>query len=217
MFVKKVALLTLLFLLGSCVFLTENSLKQNVNQNSFLNRFPENQKSIIIFKARGKAKSSILFCDQESTNDCRKIYVSNHYQILMLEPGIYSLQANSYDSPIFSRFKKSNKELVLLELMPREIAYLGTLSIRKRSNSNNSASRSNFEVTSDSGAKDDSQMIKNLLENNERQKLEELFANQILEINFLIDKYPEVKNLFKKRLIKAPKFNERQIDDENNY
>ena len=212
---------TLIFLailpIASCVFLTKNNLNQTINQNSFLSRFPQNQKAIVIFKIRGKPHSKAWLCREQNyelknLDDCHKIYSSNQYQILMLEPSIYYLHSPLSNSSLFPEVKVSSKtrSSASIEIKAGELVYAGDLSIKnyvdKNSDEENLQSQevANEKVGDDFVMQDSFKSLQNLLKKQDYEKAEQLFANQIWEINYLFKEYPMLENRFIKRLAKQP-------------
>ncbi len=192
---KKLLIFLSTILLSSCIFLTENHLNQTINTDSFLNRFPQNQKTIIILKFSGKKGDRIYLCKQENffssnKNDCQTIYAEEQYHILMLAPNLYYLFAAPENLPIFSR-KKAKKEeqyLTILEAKAGEMIYAGNIVYQRSINK--------FTVS------DSFDLVENILSGKNSQNKEELFTNQIWEINYLIKEYSTLKNRFKKKLLK---------------
>ncbi len=197
-----------IILLTSCVFLTENTLKQTISDNSFLNRFPQNQKSIIIFKLAGRRGSKIHICGQENIlanniNSCQSIYITNQYHILMLKPNFYYLFATPPNHPLFSKNKivEQEKYLTILEAKIGEITYIGDIAYKRaigRSRNNTKLSILNRQFT----VLDNFELVQKLLSGKNSKKTQKLFANQIWEINYLIKEYPNLQNRFKKGLLK---------------
>jgi hypothetical protein len=195
---KTIIILSILFLLPSCVFLTENTLKQTISTNSFINRFPSNQKTIVIIKLNGKSDEKIYMCDSKNNifvtkESCLQIYATNQYTILMLEPSLYYLIIPPRNRPIFYNHNKQivDKKVAEIEVVIGEIQYVGDINYRtlyRKLVVNN-----NFKN------------LKNLFDNKNLERLQELFTNQGWEINFLFEQYPQLKNRFKKRLLKKPK------------
>ncbi|MFT7088120.1 MAG: hypothetical protein ACJAZX_001575 [Rickettsiales bacterium] len=66
--VKMLAAFIILSFFSSCVFLTENKLSQTVDSDNFLNRFPQNNKAIVIFKLKGKLKRRAYLCREGDLN-----------------------------------------------------------------------------------------------------------------------------------------------------
>jgi hypothetical protein len=200
---KLTKILILFFCLSfsSCVFLSEGRLKDFANQNSFLNRFPENQKSIIIVKVNGRFGSAMWWCSQRNilkynSDNCFKLRANKQYQILMIEPGLYYfLKSFRKYPPIFSPVQKDYdkiKRLSTFTAKAGEIVYIGDLSIR----------RSSWE---DDGfrVRDGFKKLDLLLSNKNPEKTKQLFASQMWERKYLIKNYPNLKTRLTKRLVKG--------------
>ncbi len=102
-----------LLLLSSCAFFTDNLFGSFPNANQFLNRFPENQKALIMIK---NYTEDLFWCKVESqyheikSDDfCIKVRPSKLNQILMLDPGIYKLIDYSFtkEQYIFGKTRKN--------------------------------------------------------------------------------------------------------------
>jgi hypothetical protein len=208
----KIFILILLFSLSNCVFLTENNLNQTVNDNSFLNRFPDNQKAILIFKFTGKSSlissDKIYLCAQENLpnqaiDKCQSIIAANQYRILMLPPNIYYLLPPIKNAPIFPEYKNTKKEhfLTVLPVKAGEIIYAGDISLKL----SDQGEKGEGKIVEDKNfiVKDNFILLQNLLSGKNSKQTERLFANQIWEINYLIKEYPTLQNRFKKQLLKS--------------
>jgi hypothetical protein len=207
--IKPIIFLSLFFL-SSCVFLTENTLEQTISENSFLNRFPQNQKAIIIFKLSGKKNDKIYLCAQENIranniNDCQLIYITNQYHILMLKPDLYYFVPTPPNHPIFSQnqIKNQEKYLTILEVKAGEIIYAGDI-IYKQLITKHKDYENDEEVSilnSQFTILDNFELVQNLLAGNNSKQTQKLFANQTWEINYLIKEYSAFKSIFKKKLL----------------
>ncbi len=209
--IKTLILLSAIFL-TSCVFLTENSLDQSISDNSFLNRFPKNQKAIIIFKLSGKRGDKIYLCRQTQQKEnsevnnikgCKPIYINDQYQILMLKPGAYFFFSPPPNRPIFSKnnIEIQQKYLTILEVQSEEILYVGDIiyrqaikQIKDYDDEEVTVLNSQFKVL------DKFEMLQNLLKKNSNQT-QKLFANQPFEANYLIYNYSNLQKYFKKKLL----------------
>jgi hypothetical protein len=206
--IKTLILLSIIFL-TSCVFLTENSLDQSISDNSFLNRFPQNQKVIVIFKLSGKRGDKIYLCRQENVTasnikGCKPIYIADQYHILMLKPGSYFFFSPPPNRPIFSEnnIEAQQKYLTVLEAKAGEILYVGDIlyrqaikQIKDYDDEEIMVLNSQFKVL------DKFELLQNLLERNSTQT-QKLFANQPWEANYLIQHYSDLQKYFKKKLLK---------------
>ena len=196
--------------LTSCVFLTENSLDQTISDDSFLNRFPQNQKTIIIFKLSGKRGDKVYLCQQKNivANDikaCQPINITNQYHILMLKPDLYYFVPTHPNHPIFSKnqIKNQEKYLTILEAKAGEMIYAGDI-IYKQAISKNKDGEDDEEVSilnSQFTILDNFELVQNLLAGQNSKQTQKLFANQIWEINYLIKQYPSLRSIFKKKLL----------------
>lgn len=207
--IKTIIVLSIIFL-TSCVFLTENSLDQTISDNSFLNRFPQNQKAIVIFKLSGKKNDKIYLCQQKSisTNDikdCQSIYITNQYHILMLKPDLYYFVPTPPNHPIFSKnqIKNQEKYLTILEAKAGEMIYVGDIVYKQAITKHNdyeddeevSILNSQFTIL------DNFEQVQNLLMGKNSKQTQKLFANQTWEINYLIKEYSSLRSIFKKKLL----------------
>jgi hypothetical protein len=210
--IKTLILLSAIFL-TSCVFLTENSLNQSISDNSFLNRFPQNQKTIVIFKLSGKRGDKIYLCRQTekkeniTTNNikgCKPIYIADQYHILMLKPGSYFFFSPPPNRPIFSNnnIETQQKYLTVLEAKAGEILYVGDIlyrqaikQIKDYDDEEVTVLNSQFKVL------DKFELLQNLLEKNSTQ-IHKSFINQPWEANYLIKHYSDLQKYFKKKLLK---------------
>ncbi|MES2677977.1 MAG: hypothetical protein V4612_06695 [Pseudomonadota bacterium] len=199
----KITTLLLLTFFSSCVFLTENSLDQTISSDSFLNRFPENQKAIIIFKLNGKRSERLYLCAKEDDQNCRTIYATNQYNILMLSPNLYHLFAPPENRPLFSdkKAKQQEKYLTILEAKAGEIIYVGDIFYKQAAS--NDEDKSTKILNNKFAVNDNFELVENILSGKNSRQKEKLFANQTWEINYLIQKYPSLKKRFKKRLLKS--------------
>ena len=193
--IQKIIILSILLLLSSCVFLTENTLNQAINTNSFLSRFPQNQKAIIIIKLNGKREDRIYLCNKNNVivkKTCLPIYATSQYRILMLNPDFYYLNVPPKNRPIFSQnnSKMSEEYFAILEAKAGEIAYVGDINYQT--------------LYRKLVVNDNFKTLQNLFNKADLEQLQKLFANQNWEINFLTEQYPHLKKRFKKRLLENP-------------
>lgn len=204
---KRIFTIIFLFFLSSCIFLTENNLSQTVDDNNFLNRFPENKKSIIILKLQGKKRDRIYLCEEKNVFEsklegCRSIYATGQYSIVMLKAGNYYLFAKPENRPLLMQNKidEKRKYFASLSLKSGEIIYIGDISYKSSINNDD---ESDFK---DLGKKftiqDNSKLIEAVLNGQKSSQKDKLFSNQIWEINYLIKNYPKLKNRFYKKLLK---------------
>lgn len=206
----KAIIVILTIFLTSCVFLTENSLDQTISDNNFLNRFPRNQKAIVIFKLSGKKNDKIYLCAQENIranniNDCQLIYITDQYHILMLKPDLYYFVPTPPNHPIFSQnqIKNQEKYLTILEVKAGEIIYVGDI-LYKQLITKHKDYEDDEEVSilnSQFTILDNFELVQNLLSGNNSKQTQKLFANQTWEINYLIKEYSAFKSIFKKKLL----------------
>lgn len=212
---QKIIALILIILLSSCVFLTENSLDQTISADNFLNRFPDNQKAIIIFKLSGQKFDQIYLCSKENIisnkiNNCQSIYATNQYRILMLKPNLYYFFAPRENHPIFFNNKTEDQEkyLTILETKAGEMIYAGDIAYKQAGN--DEEGKSSKILNRKFSINDNFDLVENILNGKNSGKSswqkEKLFANQTWEINYLIKEYPSLKNRFKKRLLKSFEF-----------
>ncbi len=204
---KIIALLSTIFL-SSCVFLTENSLDQTISADSFLNRFPQNQKAIVIFKLSGKKEERLYLCPKgniatKTITNCRTVYATNQYNILMLSPNLYYLFAPPENRPIFSNNKTEEPEkyLTILEAKAGEMIYIGDIFYKHSVNTDED--QSTKILNHKFAVNDNFELVENILNRKNSKQKEKLFANQTWEINYLIQEYPSLKRCFKKRLLKS--------------
>ena len=208
--IKTIIILSVIFL-TSCVFLTENTLKQTISDNSFLNRFPQNQKSIIILKLSGKKGDKIYLCNQENiavnnAQSCQPIYTSNQYHILMLKPSLYYLFAPLKNLPIFSTNKvvEQGKYLTILEAKAGEMTYGGDIFYKQKISRLNDGEDSKVEVVNHQfKVLDKFEFLQKLLSGKKSKQTKKLFASQPWEIHYLIKQYPDLQSHFKKKLIRS--------------
>jgi len=221
---RKIIAIILIIFLPSCVFLTENSLEQNINANDFLNRFPENKKTIVILKMSGKKSDLIYLCPKENAErnieannikNCQPIYATNQYNIVMLDPNLFYLLSTPENRPVFSSNKIEEKEkyLTILEAKPGEILYVGDLTYKK--SINNDEDKKIKVLNQKFLISDNFELLESILSGKNHQQKEKLFANQPWQINYLIDQYPSLKNRFKKRLLKNFEFKNLNIKNQN--
>ncbi len=204
----KIIFAVIMVSLSSCVFLTENTLNQTINENSFINRFPQNQKSIIIFKFNGKKDQKIYLCTadnvlQEDESKCIKINSSKNYIVVMTNPGFYYLLANENFNPIFSRQKLETeiKKLNFVELKLEEISYIGDIYNSSQLISEKQNQQEYKILNNKFLLKDNFSALEKLLSNKNSKKSLEL-SNQNWQMKYLIKQYPFLKNYLKKNLIK---------------
>ncbi|MFT6106324.1 MAG: hypothetical protein ACJA0S_001034 [Rickettsiales bacterium] len=202
---KIIISLFLILSFNSCVFLTENTLRNSVSENDFLNHFPENQKSIVIFKIKGKKKTKIYLCEEENVSDprnCRSIYVSDQYHILMMRPANYYLFSSIKNKPLFQNNNDGHlKHFGVLQVKAGELTYAGKISYRQSSTIDKSGKKTikqNFSV------KDHSKLVKEIFSGNNIAQKSKLFSNQNWKINHLIKKYPSLENRFRINLLQKP-------------
>ena len=214
----KIIFLILTISLSSCVFLTENSLEQTINANNFLNRFPQNQKAIVILRLNGQRGGRIYLCPHKNiiANDfagCRAIHANNQYKILMLNPHLYYLFPQPEIRPIFSKIKiaEQAKYLSTLEVKAGEIIYAGDINYRRINSIYNE--RNETSLNDKLIVNDRFELVQKLLSGKNTPQKEKLFTNQIWEINYLIKEYPSLEHRFKTRLINN--FNPNNLDLEN--
>jgi hypothetical protein len=208
--IKTIIILSIIFL-NSCVFLTENTLGQTIGDDSFINRFPQNQKSIIILKLNGKKGDKIYLCEQKNIvagdiKSCQPIYISSQYHILMLKPSLYCLIAPPKNQPIFSTHKivEQEKHLAILEVKAGEVIYVGDVFYKQEAKQTNGYQENVVEVLSRQlTILDNFELVQKLLSGKNSKQTQKLFANQPFEINHLIKEYPNLQNRFKKKLLRA--------------
>jgi hypothetical protein len=200
-FCRWILILSLL-LLSSCVFLTEGSLSNITDENSFLNRFPDNQKSIVIVKITGNIKNITWWCNQKnlikhSDDNCFKIRPSKQYQIMMLEPGSYHFFSYFKNhKPFFISPKEiynSKKNLTIFEAKAGEISYIGDLSLSR-------SSRISKKHSGEFRIKDSFKKLDKILSGKSSKKAEKLFPKQVWEIKYLVKNYSNLKDRLKTRL-----------------
>ncbi|MFT6333006.1 MAG: hypothetical protein ACJAW3_001356 [Lentimonas sp.] len=207
----KIATIFSLLLFSSCVFLTENTLIQSANENSFLNRFPDNFKSILILKINGNRRDRIYLCQvndysQRRSNKCKTLYATNKYQILMIAPKEYYLFAPPKRDPLFVDKKTSNqlrKYFAKLDLNAQEITYSGELSYNKAVRISDQKT-SNSQENGKSGkkiSKDKLEEIQKIIEEDNEKEIKKLLSNQPLEIRHLIKNYPQLKKYLVTKLL----------------
>lgn len=208
--------LIIIFSISSCSFVTENILETSKfhNSNKFLERFPDNQKSIVILKFSSKSPNDYLlwckvfeFDDKMSGNDnCQKIYSSDFYKILMFEPGNYKLSEYEFeDQYIFQKPKKkiSSKASLNFKAEVGKIIYAGFIKengVKKHEIIDNFA------------------LIKNALETRNYQELSKLFSHSIKDLELLVKNYHDSPKNFIKELFEGKKLearNEENSDSSN--
>jgi len=215
---KTIIILSIIFL-TSCVFLTENTLEQTISDNGFLNRFPQNQKAIIILKLSGKKGDKIYLCGQENIvvdniKSCQPIYINNQYHILMLKPNLYYLFAPPKNHPIFSTNKvvEQEKYLTILEAKAGEMTYVGDVFYKQEISQVNGYEDSVVEVLNRQfKILDKFELVQKLLSGKNSKQTKKLFANQPWEINYLIKQYPDLQSRFKKNLLKSFDIQEQKL------
>ncbi|MFT6346685.1 MAG: hypothetical protein ACJA02_000923, partial [Myxococcota bacterium] len=160
---KLIIYLFLVFSLNACIFLTENTLKKSVKTDDFLNRFPDNQKSIVILKVKGKKKTKIYLCEKENVNDprdCRSIYVSDQYHILMMKPLKYYLFGSIKNKPLFQSSDSGHlKSFGVLQAKAGDLIYAGKISYRQSSRIDKLGQRI---IKQSFSVKDESKLIKKI-------------------------------------------------------
>lgn len=211
--------------LSSCVFLSEGSVNDFVNENNFLNRFPENQKSIVIVKIAGSSASKVLWCDQKniiepSPDNCFWIYAGDTYHILMLKPGnYYLLKYFRKHPPLFSSIDESHNQMryfTSFSVKPGQISYLGDLAMK--GSAGKEYDQEDKNIISDNGdviVRDNFENLRDLLNNKNPKKTDRAFANQPWEKNYLVKEYPNLKNLLVKRLVKNVKLKDNSTKPKN--
>ena len=204
---KNSTLLILLFFFSSCVFLTENHIQESANENSFLSRFPENYKSIILLKLKSSNKwDRIYICEindysQRKTDLCQALYATGSYQILMINPKQYYLFAPPKKNPLFvvkDLKGKPRNYFAKVTLNAQEISYLGEINynqVLRISDEENSKAR----VIAKNNFKD----VEKVLEGNNDEEQKKLFSGQKLEINYLINNYALLKKYVLINLLKT--------------
>lgn len=200
--------LLIIFLLSfsSCVFLTENKLSQTISEDNFLNRFPDNKKSIVIFKLNGKKRDRVYFCqDQDMTRgsleNCKAVYATNQYHILMLKPAKYYLFSKPENRPLLSENKidEKQKHFASFKSKSGKVLYLGEITYKSAI-----ASDDDLDVQNLGGkflVKDNFNLIQKILSGQNQKQKDQLFSNQNWEINYLIDNYENLKDRLSKQLL----------------
>lgn len=191
-----VSSLLLLLILSSCIFLTDGFKPNIVDDNNFLNRFPDNRKAIVLIKINGNSRSQTYWCRnalEHSQDHCFRVNADNQYHIIMVLPGVYYfLKSAKTSEPIFGKVPKSLKYLTVFEARAGEIIYVGDLGLEGLGGGDLD------EVVM---VKDNFNLLISLLGGKKKALFHKLFASQVWERNFLLQKYPEWQSRFKKRLV----------------
>lgn len=217
-FIKPAQLfiLPIFLLISACVFLTKGSVMDFADENSFLNRFPENQKAIVIVRINGSTGSKALWCDQKNllhsdSDNCFWLYASRQYHIMMIKPGVYYLLKSFRKyPPLFSSVDEMNEQIKYLTTFVAragEIVYIGDLSM-KGFKDDDKSNLSIGAVNNDFIVQDNFDLLRDLLSGKNPKKAEKLFANQIWEKKYLTKQYPRLQNHLVKRLVKSFKLND---------
>ncbi len=209
---QKFSIILSLFCLSSCVFLTENRLDQTISENSFLNRFPENKKAIVILKLQGKKRDRIYLCQEKNVlihdlKGCKTVYATNQYNIFMMEPASYYLFSKPENRPIFgaNKIEEKQKYFAILNLNAGEIIYAGEIFYKQAAAENEA-----LEVrTLDRRfvINDNFHLVENILNGKNLKQKDKLFSNQVWEVNYLINNYQKLESRFKKRLLESAENN----------
>lgn len=204
----KTLILLSLLTLSSCVFLTENTLDQTINDNNFLNRFPTNKKAIVLLKIQGKKNERVYLCQKtqesvQNNEDCQAIYATGQYRILMLNPSIYYLFAEPKNRPIFSDIKTSEEQKysAVLEVKSGKIIYAGDIFYKKITSIDDDGETK--IVSQKLVANDNFELVQNILSGKNSKQKDKLFSNQKWEIDYLIKNYSSLQNRFEKKLIES--------------
>ncbi len=140
----KIFLLLFLVFSFSCSAVSDNLIGSHPDCHYFFSRFPKNKKSVVIFKFFNESQipQNLLFCrfpDDGSlikeTKFCVNFSAANKNQMMMVEPGIYSLVSYSgkynnqnYIYKIDPKKQLSQKQHpVLFEVKASKIFYVGAL------------------------------------------------------------------------------------------
>lgn len=132
---KSPLLIIIIFLLSACQFATDNVFGSFPHANKFLQRFPQNQKSLVILKS---TTDNLIWCKVQKESDaitdedfCLEIKPKKQNQVLLFDPGIYKLldYSSIKEDYIFgkSREKLSSKNSLVINLAAQEIVYIGSI------------------------------------------------------------------------------------------
>lgn len=105
----KKFLIIFLFILPNCSWLNHQINPEFPSSNQFINRFLGNQQGIAIVKINSVYPAS-FWCKEKK---CIEIKTANSYQILMLEPGFYSLDSFESNNKIYQKKKVANSKTAL--------------------------------------------------------------------------------------------------------
>lgn len=191
---------TFFLFLTSCAALTDRFFTDLPDSNKFYRRFPENKKSIAIFKYSSKRSyGSLLWCKVENESDkledmdnCNRVRQGSYRGLMMLEPGVYKLvsYSDSDDKYVFNEdIKKTLKRrfIASFELKLGEITYIG--SIKKTG--------SRHKII------DEFEEFGKSLYNKDYEDLQNSFSGHLNNLEWLAGKYESFPELFAKRLAKG--------------
>ncbi len=187
-----------LLLLSSCAFFTDNLFGSFPNANQFLNRFPENQKALIMIK---NYTEDLFWCKVESqyheikSDDfCIKVRPSKLNQILMLDPGIYKLIDYSFtkEQYIFGKTRKnlSSKSSLVVTVDANKINYVGLIE----------------RVGSKYKAEDEFAEIQKSFKTKNYQELKASFEISLNDIDYLFKIYEKNSNILKYNIAEVAEY-----------
>jgi len=207
---KKTISIFSLFLITSCLAITDPLFSSIPSANNFIDRFPENKKGIVLLKLNSDYLA-ISWCKADFENEvkdknCIKLNPSNYYQIIMLEPGWYEIEGYRVINRRFQSLKekeieptisnitgkRKSKPLIAFEVIGGKISYAGQIKFHHSSVSGSQVKGEDFIA------------IENAFLTQNQKQLLKIFKGHKWEEKIIaekINKTPEIliKNLAKTR------------------
>ena len=200
----RVFLFLILLVTSSCSAIGNHLISNFPDCNLFFERFPENKKSIVIFKFYDVDRNA-LWCkakDDELLNQeinfCVNFAYANNNEAVMLEPGEYYLfnssknyKGKKYIHNIDKKYLSMDKNNIHFEVKSSEIVYVGAM----------------YRKSGYAKFYDEFSEIQKMLKDKNYDLLEKIFSNKRPELSWLILQYQKTPGLFIKKiaLIKAKK------------
>ncbi|HLD76548.1 MAG TPA: hypothetical protein VI861_00285 [Rickettsiales bacterium] len=200
---KIVAIFFILSITTSCAALIDRFSPNFPEANSFITRFPQNSKGIIIFQLSSKYPATIwcktsLEIEVASAN-CFEMNPSQNYQIMMLEPGWYEIRAYEKNTKRYgknilnSKFinlgkQRISKPELAFEVVEAKISFIGKISYRSS------------QIIQQNPRDEDFGTVKEALKNENIKELHKIFKGYKVEAEILAKKYEDknyIKNLVK--------------------